>query len=179
MIGRLPNRSDKTPSKGEKKNCISAKTTANRALHFAASVISPPRKSRINFGRTGMIKPIARMSRVTVTRMKIIAAGRDFMTVEHERNVVAAFVSTAATALTAASASTTNLLGMGSPLLPFAGNGGRKRIKVDRLESPAVASHPLRLRRRYWQSPKAQISGGQAACQRVEDNAFHLGYFAR
>jgi hypothetical protein len=27
--------------------------------------------------------------------MKIIAAGRDFMTVEHERNVVAAFVSTA------------------------------------------------------------------------------------
>jgi hypothetical protein len=43
-----------------------------------------------------MIKPIARMSRVTVTRMKIIAAGRDFMTVEHERNVVAAFVSTAA-----------------------------------------------------------------------------------
>src|ERR1700675_1948292 len=94
MIGRLPNRSDNTPSKGEKKNCISAKTTANRALHFAASVISPPRKSRISFGKTGMIKPIARMSRVTVTRMKIIAAGRDFMR-EHERNVVAAVVSTA------------------------------------------------------------------------------------
>src|SRR2546429_6354305 len=90
MIGRLPNRSDNTPSKGEKTNCISAKTTANRALHFAASVISPPRKSRISFGKTGMIKPIARMSRVTVTRMKIIAAGRDFMRVEHERNVVAA-----------------------------------------------------------------------------------------
>ena len=33
------------------------------------------------------------------------------------------------------------------------------------------------LRRRCWQSPKAQISGGQAACQRVEDNTFHLGYF--
>src|SRR6058998_1556163 len=95
MIGRLPNRSDKTPSKGEKTNCISAKTTANRALHFAASVISPPRKSRISFGKTGMIKPIARMSRVTVTRMKITAAGRDFMRVEHERNVVAAVVSTA------------------------------------------------------------------------------------
>src|SRR5207249_3619948 len=93
MIGRLPNRSDNTPSKGEKTNCISAKTTANRALHFAASVISPPRKSRISFGKTGMIKPIARMSRVTVTRMKIIAAGRDFMRVEHERNVVAAGVS--------------------------------------------------------------------------------------
>src|SRR5437762_12395677 len=94
MIGRLPNRSDNTPSKGEKTNCISAKTTANRALHFAASVTSPPRKSRISFGKTGMIKPIARMSRVTVTRMKIIAAGRDFMRVEHERNVVAAEVAT-------------------------------------------------------------------------------------
>src|SRR6184192_4292665 len=96
MTGRLPNRSDKTPSKGEKKNCISAKTTANRALHFAASVISPPRKSRISLGSTGMIKPIARMSRVTVTRMKITAAGRDFMRTEHERNVVGAVVSTTA-----------------------------------------------------------------------------------
>src|SRR6201982_4210752 len=95
MIRGFPKRSDKTPSKGEKKNCTSAKTTANRALHFAASVISPPRKSKINFGRTGMIKPIARMSRVTVTRMKMTAAGRDFMQVEHERNVVAAVVSTA------------------------------------------------------------------------------------
>jgi len=29
-------------------------------------------------------------------------------------------------------------------------------------------------------SPKAQISGGKRICyQRVEDNAFHLGYFAR
>jgi predicted oxidoreductase (fatty acid repression mutant protein) len=42
-----------------------------------------------------MIKPIARMSRVTVTRMKTIAAGRDFMAMEQQRNVVAAFVSTA------------------------------------------------------------------------------------
>ncbi len=95
MTGRLPNRSDKTPSKGEKKNCISAKTTANRALHFAASVIWPPRKSRISLGNTGIIKPIARISSVTVTRIKMTAAGRDFMTVEHERNVVAAVVSTA------------------------------------------------------------------------------------
>src|SRR6266508_178250 len=95
MIGRLPNRSDNTPSKGEKKNCMSAKTTAKRALHFAASVISPPRKSRISLGKTGMIKPIARMSSVTVTRMKMIAAGRDFIRVEDQRNVVAAVVSTA------------------------------------------------------------------------------------
>src|SRR6266496_3394010 len=95
MIGRLPNRSDKTPSKGEQKNCMSAKTTANRALHFAASVISPPRKSRMSLGKTGMIKPIARMSSVTVTRMKMTAAGRDFIRVEDQRNVVAAVVSTA------------------------------------------------------------------------------------
>src|SRR5262249_10405936 len=95
MIGRLPNRSDKTPSKGEKKNCISAKTTANRALHFAASVIWPPRKSRISVGRTGIINPIARMSSVTVTRIKMTAAGRDFIRVKHQRNVVATVVSTA------------------------------------------------------------------------------------
>src|SRR5437870_8375118 len=125
MIGRLPNRSDKTPSKGEKKNCISAKTTANRALHFAASVISPPRKSRISLGSTGMIKPIARMSRVTVTRMKITAAGRDFMTVEHERNVVAAFVSTAAARALGTSASTTNLLRWFG--FPIAENGSARK----------------------------------------------------
>src|ERR1043166_596439 len=95
MIGRLPNRSDKTPSKGEKKNCINAKTTANRALHFAASVIWPPRKSRISLGKTGIIKPIARISSVTVTRIKMTAAGRDFIRVEHQRNVVGAVVSTA------------------------------------------------------------------------------------
>src|SRR6516225_11554921 len=96
MIGRLPNRSDKTPSQGEKKNCISAKTTAKRALHFAALVISPARKSRMSLGKTGMIKPIARMSSVTVTRMKMTAAGRDFIRMEDQRNVVAAVVSTAA-----------------------------------------------------------------------------------
>src|SRR5204863_8421649 len=94
MIGRLPNRSDKTPSKGEKKNCISAKTTANRALHFAASVIWPPRKSRISLGKTGIIIPIARISSVTVTRIKMIAAGRDFIRVEDQRNVEAAEVPT-------------------------------------------------------------------------------------
>src|SRR5215469_5884623 len=123
MIGRLPNRSDKTPSQGENKNCISAKTTANRALHFAASVIWPPRKSRISLGRTGMIKPIARMSSVTVTRMKMTAAGRDFIRLKHERNVVAPVVSTAEVEL-------------------------RSSIVLDRVESLA-ASHPLQLRRRW------------------------------
>src|SRR5438105_13443072 len=94
MIGRLPNRSDKTPSQGEKRNCISAKTTANRALQFAAFVISPPRKSRIRLGKTGIIKPIARLSIFTVTRIKMTAEGRDFMSTEHDRYVVAAVMST-------------------------------------------------------------------------------------
>src|SRR5881398_2669842 len=158
MIGRLPNRSDKTPSKGEKKNCIRANTTANRALHFAASVISPPRKSRISFGRTGIIKPIAKTSRVTVTRMKMTAAGRDFMRTEHERNVVAAVVSTTAARALGTSASTTNLLRWFG--FPIAENGSARSIMGGSA------------------SPKTQISGGQAAYQRVEDNAFHLGYFA-
>src|SRR5260370_40650429 len=76
MIGRRPKRSDKTPSSGEKKNGISAKTAANRPLNFAVAVITPPRKSRMSFGKTGMIKPIARTSRVTVTKMKMTAAWR-------------------------------------------------------------------------------------------------------
>jgi hypothetical protein len=42
-----------------------------------------------------MISPIARMSRVTVTRMKMTAAGRDFIRLKDQRNVVAAVVSTA------------------------------------------------------------------------------------
>src|ERR1044072_8748134 len=143
MIGRLPNRSDNTPSKGEKKNCISAKTTANRALHFAASVNSPPRKSKISLGSTGIIKPIARMSRVTVTRIKMTAAGRDFMTVEHERNVVGAVGSAGGHARKAVAA---------------ASAGAR--------EHPGGSASPKRM-------AKTQVSGGRAACQRVEDKAFH------
>src|SRR5438132_2449034 len=133
MIGRLPNRSDKTPSQGEKRNCISAKTTANRALHFAAFVISPPRKSRISLGKTGIIKPIARMSSVTVTRIKMTAAGRDFMRTEHERNVVAAVMSTGERARNnppngkalGTSASTINLCD-DAVLLPLAENGSAR-----------------------------------------------------
>src|SRR4029077_9298662 len=63
----------------EKTNCINANTRANQPFQLAASVILPPRKSRMSFGKTGMISPIARISRVTVTRMKTIAAGRLFM----------------------------------------------------------------------------------------------------
>ena len=54
---------------------------------------------------------------------------------------------------------------------------------MDRLESLAVASHPLRpeddvgnRRRRRYQAAKPS---GSCRDQRVEDNAFHLGYFER
>src|SRR5438105_5794647 len=46
-------------------------------------------------GSTGIIKPLDRMSKITMTRINMTAARRHFMTVEHERNVVAAVVSTA------------------------------------------------------------------------------------
>src|ERR1700746_1048503 len=144
MIGRLPNRSDKTPSKGEQKNCINAKTTANRALHFAASVISPPRKSRISLGKTGMIKPIAKMSSVTVTRMKIIAAGR-------------AFIIRSTTLEAAVSAA---------------------KGKSRRRQSTACG---IRFSEDDGKSDAGANIGPESfrdICQRVEDNAFHLNYFA-
>ena len=34
MIGRRPNRSDKTPRTGEKKNCMSAKDRSENSEHF-------------------------------------------------------------------------------------------------------------------------------------------------
>src|ERR1700745_3556314 len=157
MTGRRPNFSDKTPSTGEKKNCIRAKTVPKMPFHVAAEFMLPPRKSRINFGNTGAINPSASMSSITVTKMNGIAAWRFFIARE---------------------ISTQRCSG-----------GCVNRHEVDRVGRPAVASplearprlrlrYGLRLRRRCWQSPKAQTSGGQA-CQRVEDNAFHLGYFAR
>ena len=79
MTGRRPNLSDNTPSTGEKKNCISAKTVPKTPFQFAAEFILPPRKSRINFGNTGAINPSASMSSMTVTKMKAMAAGRFFM----------------------------------------------------------------------------------------------------
>src|SRR5207249_9349229 len=79
MTGRRPNLSDKTPSTGEKKNCISAKTVPKMPFHFAAEFMLPPRKSRINFGNTGAINPSASMSSMTVTKMNGIAACRFFI----------------------------------------------------------------------------------------------------
>src|SRR5262249_31705234 len=65
---------------GEQINCMSANTRENQALQSAVLVIRSPRKSRISFGRTGMINPIARISRVTVTRIKVMAALPAFTT---------------------------------------------------------------------------------------------------
>src|SRR6266852_309754 len=79
MTGRRPKRSDKTPMTGEKKNCISAKMVPNHPSQLAALTESPPRKSRINFGSTGAIKPSASMSSMIVMKIKTTAAGRDFM----------------------------------------------------------------------------------------------------
>jgi len=45
----------------------------------AALVALPPRKFRINFGRTGAIKPNASMSSMTVTKINGIAAWRGFI----------------------------------------------------------------------------------------------------
>ena len=81
MTGRRPNLSDNTPSTGEKKNCINAKTVPKTPFHFAAEFMLPPRKSRINFGNTGAISPSASMSSMTVTKMNAMAAWRDFMRV--------------------------------------------------------------------------------------------------
>src|SRR4030095_14737703 len=79
MTGRRPNLSDKTPSTGEKKNCISANTVPKTPFQVAAELMLPPRKSRINFGNTGAINPSASMSSMTVTKMNGIAAWRFFI----------------------------------------------------------------------------------------------------
>src|SRR5205814_1115860 len=79
MVGRRPNRSDKTPSIGEKKNCIAAKTVPKTPFQSAALFMSPPRKSRINFGSTGTMRPTVSISSVTVTRTKMTAALVDFI----------------------------------------------------------------------------------------------------
>src|SRR5262245_28389525 len=61
------------------------------------------------------------------------------------------------------------------PLPLVAENEERGTSWVDRL----LRSKIRRGERRCLRSPKAQIIRRQAECQRVEDNAFHLGYFAR
>jgi hypothetical protein len=78
-MGRRPKRSESTPMTGEKTNCMTAKIVPNHPSQDAALVVLPPRKSRINFGRTGAIKPSASMSSVTVTKIKTIAAWRCFI----------------------------------------------------------------------------------------------------
>jgi hypothetical protein len=79
MTGRRPTRSETTPSTGMKKNCMSAKTVAKIPSHSAARGALPPRKFRINLGRTGMMIPTAIISSATVTRIKIRGARRVLM----------------------------------------------------------------------------------------------------
>src|SRR4051812_17670005 len=78
-MGRLPTRSDKTPSTGENKNCISAQAVLKMPRVLDALDASPPRKFRISFGKTGAIRPNASMSSVTVMKIKVTAALRGFM----------------------------------------------------------------------------------------------------
>src|SRR5205823_2974803 len=107
--------------------------------------------SRISFGKTGIMRPIARMSRVTVTRMKMTAAGRDFMELKHECNVVAAVVSTGEEDGVAASAYLEALLRCRNFHFSPQKLKRAKASWVDRVEGLAVASHPLQLRR-GWQT---------------------------
>src|SRR4029077_20494855 len=79
MTGRRPNLSDKTPSTGEKKNCIRANTVPKMPFQVAAEFMLPPRKSRINFGNTCASNPSTNMSTMTVTKMNGIAAWRFFI----------------------------------------------------------------------------------------------------
>src|SRR5512137_1197430 len=58
------------------RNCISAHTVPNTPYTLAAPAVSPPRKSSIRCGSTGMIIPSANMSRTMVTKMKASAARR-------------------------------------------------------------------------------------------------------
>jgi hypothetical protein len=97
------------------------------------------------------------------------AAGRDFISVKDQRNVVAAVVSTAGgSAGKSGRRFVFEKPGLGSACVTGYGSKDdvRKLHPVDRL-----------LRRRWQKTPKAWICGGEAAVsfQRVEDNAFHLG----
>src|SRR5439155_8354684 len=79
ITGRRPNRSDRTPRTGEKKNCIRAKTVPKMPSHVAALVALPLRKFRMSFGKTGAINPRASMSSMTVMKIKTTAALRAFI----------------------------------------------------------------------------------------------------
>src|SRR5262245_5557424 len=76
MTRRRPNRSDRAPSSGENRNCISAQAVPNTPKIPAARAVSPPTKRSTSFGSTGMIIPSASTSSRIVTKMKATAARR-------------------------------------------------------------------------------------------------------
>jgi len=103
--------------------------------------------------------------------------------VEHERNVVAAVVSTAATALAAASASTTNLLRLGSLFIPSPETeGARGQRWIDFSEDDIGAGAPSR-RRPTARGRAVSIANALSRLRQgygePGDNAFQLGYFER
>src|SRR5690606_36258560 len=84
ITGRRPKRSDSAPWIGEVTNWMPANTVPNTPTQYAALAVSPPTKSSIRCGSTGMITPNASTSISTVTKMKARAARRT-------RGVVCAF----------------------------------------------------------------------------------------
>ena len=84
ISGRRPNRSDRLPITGEKKNCIRAKTVLNRPYTAAARATvsrgrwrmrcadrcSPASSVATSLGSTGATMPSAKASSITVMKMK-------------------------------------------------------------------------------------------------------------
>ena len=68
--GRRPNRSDRLPTVGPHKNCMTAKAVASIPPHTAASPSVPPPTSIKRSGITGTMIPIPIASMATVQRMK-------------------------------------------------------------------------------------------------------------
>ena len=61
---------------GENTNCMHAQTVVKRPIISAAFAVSPWRKPITSRGSTGTMMPRASMSRSTVMKMKLRAAGR-------------------------------------------------------------------------------------------------------
>lgn len=76
ITGRRPWRSDSAPWIGAVTNWIAANTVPKIPTQYAACTVSPPAKSSIRCGSTGMIRPNASTSISTVTKMKASAAVR-------------------------------------------------------------------------------------------------------
>jgi hypothetical protein len=73
--GRRPNRSESALRIGRANSEISAQTAANQPMYRAAVPASPPTRSWISRGRTGMTTPNATMSMTRTTPTRRAAAG--------------------------------------------------------------------------------------------------------